>query len=242
MMVGAHQSRQQDEAASVDDLVGSCGQLVRRSDGFNDVVAQQHRAVGDLAAGVVKGRHQRGVTEKQRSYGMHPAMTSIAALNAADRATFVAAIGFAFEDSPWIAATAWERRPFTGIDALHAALVEVVRGAPVERQVTLIAAHPDLGGRLARTRRLTPSSRDEQASAGLDRLAPEEIARFDEANAVYRSRFGFPFVIAVRGLDTRAILAQLETRTQNGRDAEIARALEEIATIARLRLQGAVTP
>jgi 2-oxo-4-hydroxy-4-carboxy-5-ureidoimidazoline decarboxylase len=169
-------------------------------------------------------------------------MTSLAALNAADRATFVAAIGFAFEDSPWIAATAWERRPFTGVDALHAALVGVVREAPVERQVALIVAHPDLAGRLARTGRLTSSSRDEQASAGLDRLAPEEIARFDEANAVYRARFGFPFVIAVRGLDTRAILAQLEVRTKNGRDSEITRALEEIATIAQLRLQDAVTP
>jgi len=168
-------------------------------------------------------------------------MTSIAALNAADRATFVAAIGFAFEDSPWIAGTAWERRPFGGVDALHAALVEVVRDAPVERQVALIAAHPDLGGRLARTGRLTPASRDEQAAAGLDRLAPEEIARFDEANAVYRERFGFPFVIAVRGLDTPAILAQLEIRTRNERAAEIARALAEIATIARLRLLDAVT-
>ncbi|HZX68265.1 MAG TPA: 2-oxo-4-hydroxy-4-carboxy-5-ureidoimidazoline decarboxylase [Candidatus Elarobacter sp.] len=167
-------------------------------------------------------------------------MTSIAALNAADRATFVAAIGFAFEDSPWIAGAAWERRPFAGIDALYAALVGVVRDAPVERQVALIAAHPDLGGRLARTGRLTPSSRDEQASAGLDRLAPEEIARFDEANAVYRERFGFPFVIAVRGLDTRAIIAQLEVRTRNERAAEIARALAEIATIARLRLHDTV--
>ena len=168
-------------------------------------------------------------------------MTSLAALNAADRDTFVAAIGFAFEDSPWIAGAAWERRPFAGIHALHAALVEVVRAAPVERQVALIAAHPDLGGRLARTGRLTPASRDEQSAAGLDRLAPEEIARFDEANAVYRERFGFPFVIAVRGLDARAVLAQVEIRARNERDGEIARALAEIATIARLRLQDAVT-
>jgi 2-oxo-4-hydroxy-4-carboxy-5-ureidoimidazoline decarboxylase len=168
-------------------------------------------------------------------------MTSIAALNAADRATFVAAIGFAFEDSPWIAEAAWERRPFDGVDALHAALASVVARAPAERQVALITAHPDLAGRVARTGRLTPASRDEQASAGLDRLGPEEIARFDEANASYRARFGFPFVIAVRGRNQAAILEALEQRSRNERDAEIVLALAEIAQIARLRLQDVVS-
>jgi 2-oxo-4-hydroxy-4-carboxy-5-ureidoimidazoline decarboxylase len=168
-------------------------------------------------------------------------MTSIAALNAADRATFVAAIGFAFEDSPWIAEAAWERRPFDGVDALHAALADVVARAPAERQVALITAHPDLAGRVARTGRLTPASRDEQASAGLDRLGPEEIARFDEANASYRARFGFPFVIAVRGRNQAAILEALEQRSRNERDAEIVLAVAEIAQIARLRLQDMVT-
>jgi len=168
-------------------------------------------------------------------------MTSIAALHAADRATFVAAIGFAFEDSPWIAEAAWERRPFDGVDGLHAALASVVASAPVDRQVALIGAHPDLAGRVARTGRLTAASRDEQASAGLDRLGPEEIARFDEANAAYRARFGFPFVIAVRGRNQAAILAALEQRSRNERDAEIALALAEIAQIARLRLQDVVS-
>jgi 2-oxo-4-hydroxy-4-carboxy-5-ureidoimidazoline decarboxylase len=168
-------------------------------------------------------------------------MTSIAALNAADRATFVAAIGFAFEDSPWIAEAAWERRPFDGVDALHSALADVVARAPAERQVALITAHPDLAGRIARTGRLTPASRDEQASAGLDRLGPEEIARFDEANAAYRARFGFPFVVAVRGRDQAAILEALEQRSRNERDAEIVLALAEIAQIARLRLQDVVS-
>jgi OHCU decarboxylase len=169
-------------------------------------------------------------------------MTSIAALNAADRATFVAAIGFAFEDSPWIAEVAWERRPFDSVDALHAALGDVVARAPVERQIALIGAHPDLAGRVARTGRLTPASRDEQAAAGLDHLAPEEIARFDEANATYRARFGFPFVIAVRGHNQASILAALEQRVRNARDVEIALALAEIAQIARLRLQESLSP
>jgi 2-oxo-4-hydroxy-4-carboxy-5-ureidoimidazoline decarboxylase len=167
-------------------------------------------------------------------------MTSIAGLNAADRAAFVAAIGFAFEHSPWIAAAAWERRPFADLDALHAALVAVVAAAPPARQVELIAAHPDLAGRVAREGRLSAASRGEQAAAGLDRLSPAQHARFDAANAAYRARFGFPFVICAREHDTDAILTALERRASNPRELEIATALAEIAKIARLRLADAL--
>ncbi len=164
-------------------------------------------------------------------------MTSLAALNAADRATFVAAVGFAFEDSPWIAAAAWERRPFASLDALHAALVGVVEDAPEERRIALIAAHPDLAGRLAGERLLTAASHGEQAAAGLDRLGAAESARFDAANAAYRARFGFPFVVCAREHDAASILAALEQRARNDRATEVATALGEIAKIARLRLE-----
>ena len=169
-------------------------------------------------------------------------MTSIAALNAADRATFVAAIGFAFEHSPWIAEAAWEQRPFENADALFRAMAEVVAHATEAAQVSLIAAHPDLAGRVAREGRLTAASHREQSAAGLDRLAPEEIARFDEANTTYRSRFGFPFVICAREHDSASALAALERRARNDRETEIAIALSEIAKIARLRLLEAVSP
>ena len=181
------------------------------------------------------------MTEKQRANRTGPAMTSIAALNAADRATFVAAVGFAFEDSPWIAEAAWPRRPFANVDALHAALTGVVASAPEGRQIALIAAHPDLAGRVAREGRLTAASRGEQAAAALDRLTPPELARFDAANAAYRARFGFPFVICAREHDQASILAALERRASNDRTTEIATALSEIAKIARLRLEDAVT-
>jgi OHCU decarboxylase len=169
-------------------------------------------------------------------------MTSIAALNAASRATFVAAIGFAFEDSPWIAEAAWECRPFADREALLAALLDVVRAAPESRRIALIAAHPDLAGRVAREGRLTPASRDEQAAAGLDRLTDAQRARFDAANGTYRERFGFPFVICAREHDTASILATLEERARNERAPEVETALAEIGKIARLRLEDAVTP
>ena len=167
-------------------------------------------------------------------------MTSIAALNAADRATFVAAIGFAFEHSPWITEATWDRRPFADLDDLHTALVDVVAGASEERRIALIAAHPDLAGRVAREGRLTAASHGEQAAAGLDRLTPDELARFEAANAGYRQRFDFPFVICAREHDKSSILAALERRAGNDRETEIAIALEEIAKIARLRLEDAI--
>ena len=161
-------------------------------------------------------------------------------LNAADRAAFVAAVGFAFEDSPWIAEAAWSRRPFAGVEALHAAMLEVVAGATEELRVALIAAHPDLAGRVARDGRLTAASSQEQSIAGLDRLTPQQIARFDELNGAYRSRFSFPFVICARENTTDSILAAIERRLRNDRESEISTAIAEIGKIARLRLRDAL--
>jgi 2-oxo-4-hydroxy-4-carboxy-5-ureidoimidazoline decarboxylase len=166
---------------------------------------------------------------------------TVAQLNRADRAAFTEAVGFVFENSPWIAERAWEDRPFESTGALHARMVEIVNRAPLEKRVDLIAAHPDLAGRVAREGRLTAASQSEQRSAGLDALTPEETARFERLNQAYRDRFNFPFVICARENTKESILAALETRAQNDRESEIATALAEIAKIARLRLESALT-
>lgn len=165
---------------------------------------------------------------------------TIAELNAAGRPSFVAAVGFAFEESPWIAELAWERRPFGSLDALLACMNAIVAESLLERRLALIAAHPDLAGRVAREGRLTPASTNEQASAGLDRLTPDEAARFDALNAAYRARFEFPFVVCVAEQTKDSILEALERRARNERAAEIQMALEEIGKIARLRLNGVI--
>jgi 2-oxo-4-hydroxy-4-carboxy-5-ureidoimidazoline decarboxylase len=165
---------------------------------------------------------------------------TVTQLNRSDREAFTDAVGFAFEDSPWIAEAAWARRPFESVDDLHARMVAIVEQAPAEKQIALICAHPDLAGRVAREGRLTPASREEQGTAGLDALSPEEIARFEALNGAYRTRFGFPFVICARENNKDSILAELETRTRNAPEREIARAVQEIAKIARLRLHDAV--
>ena len=168
-------------------------------------------------------------------------MTGIDHLNDLDEDGFVAVVGFAFEHSPWIARRAAAARPFADREALHRALVAVVRAASESERVALIAAHPDLAGRVAREGRLTAASRGEQAAAGLDTLTPVEIVRFSRDNAAYRRRFGFPFVICAREHTKDSILAALAQRAGNAREAEIATAIAEIEKSARLRLEDTIS-
>ena len=155
----------------------------------------------------------------------------------ADRDTFLATYGPLFEHSPWVAEAAYEQGPFEDREQVFDALTTAMYEAPEERQLALIRAHPDLAGRAAVAGELTPDSTREQAAAGLDRLTPDEYEAFTRANAAYRERFGFPFVICAREHDKASILAAAEARLQRGRDEERAAALDEIAKIARLRLE-----
>jgi OHCU decarboxylase len=158
-----------------------------------------------------------------------------------DREAFVDRFGDLYEHSPWVAEGAWERRPFDGFDELHAAFDATVAAAPEERRLALIRAHPELAGREAAEGSLTQDSTSEQASVGLDRLSPAELARLRELNAAYREAFGFPMVVAVREHTKESLFAQAEARLAHGRDEEVATALGEISKIARLRLGGLVS-
>jgi 2-oxo-4-hydroxy-4-carboxy-5-ureidoimidazoline decarboxylase len=161
---------------------------------------------------------------------------ALAELNEMSQAEFVRRVGPVFEHSPWIAETAWPKRPFAGVENLHRALCGVVREAGEEKQLALIRAHPDLVGRAALAGTLPRESSGEQASAGLNALSPEEIALFQKQNAAYRGKFGFPFVICARLNKKEAILAGFERRLKNPVEQEIQGALEEIFKIAELRL------
>jgi 2-oxo-4-hydroxy-4-carboxy-5-ureidoimidazoline decarboxylase len=151
---------------------------------------------------------------------------------------FTAFLGSIFEHSPWIAHAAHAGRPFASVPALHAAMVSVVANSGPERQLALLRAHPEL----ARPGPLTASSAAEQGGMGLDRLDADEATAFDSLNATYRTRFGFPFIIAVRGQrDRTAILAALSARIRHSPDEELALALAEVAKIARFRLDDLIT-
>lgn len=164
-------------------------------------------------------------------------MITVEDLNFLSPDEFTVAIGTVVEDSPWIVRAAAEARPFADRDALYAAVIAVIETASEADRLALIAAHPDLAGRVAREGRLSAASRDEQAGAGLDRLTPAEIVRFDAANAAYRSRFGFVFIVCARDRTKASILDAIERRVANSRSDEIGTAIAEIAKIVRLRLE-----
>lgn len=169
-----------------------------------------------------------------------PKQLTLQQINALDQEDFVQALSPLFEGSPWIARQAWYARPFTSLSELDQALDTVMYQAPVEQQVALIQAHPDLVGQAALAGTLTPESTSEQASVGLDRLSPEEIATFTRLNQTYHGRFGFPFVICVRENKKESILAGFATRLHNSRPREIETALGEIAKIGWFRLRDLV--
>jgi 2-oxo-4-hydroxy-4-carboxy-5-ureidoimidazoline decarboxylase len=159
-----------------------------------------------------------------------------------DREDFVNRFGALYERSPWVAEGAWRERPFGSLSGMHAAFVRVVRDAPYERRLGLIRAHPDLAGKAAVAGELTPESTREQASAGLDRLSPEEYEAFTRLNEAYKQKFGFPMIFAVRENTKETILSGAEARLGNSRPEEIETALGEIAKIGFFRLRELVRP
>jgi 2-oxo-4-hydroxy-4-carboxy-5-ureidoimidazoline decarboxylase len=167
-------------------------------------------------------------------------MIPLARLNAASGEDFVARLGGVFEHSPWVAERAFAHRPFATRTALHAAMVRAVEEAGPERRLALIRAHPELAGRAAVRGEMTDFSKQEQGGSGLLDCSPEEFARLQDLNRRYVEKFGFPFIVAVRGLDRAAIVEAFARRLENTREAEVAEALRQIARIAGFRLDALV--
>lgn len=163
--------------------------------------------------------------------------TSLCALNALPPEAFVRALGGIYEHSPWVPARAQALAPFETTEALLQALKEVVAAASEAEQLALLRAHPDLAGKAALSGELTERSSSEQAGAGLDRLSPAEYARFHQLNGSYKARFGFPFILAVKGHDKASVLRAFEARLANDAASERQTALEQVHRIARFRLE-----
>jgi 2-oxo-4-hydroxy-4-carboxy-5-ureidoimidazoline decarboxylase len=162
-------------------------------------------------------------------------MAKLSDLNALDRAAFVASLGHVFEHSPWVADRAWPARPFSSLEHLLAQMTGVVARASREEQLGLIRAHPELVGRLAPAP-LSAQSASEQSRAGLDAASEAELAELARLNGEYRAKFGFPFILAVRGLGRAQIAQHLSARITHSPDQEFAECLAQIGRIARFRL------
>ena len=170
---------------------------------------------------------------------------TVGELNGYDRKRFVAALGSIFENSAWVAERVWEQRPFRSVEHLHAAMTMVVDAASRNEQIALLRAHPDLGslrhGSGQARVRMSDASTGEQAAAGLDRLTPEEFERLQRLNAAYREKFGYPFLLAVKGSTKEQIIAALEQRLSRSAGEELAEALHQVYRIAQFRLDATVT-
>lgn len=157
-----------------------------------------------------------------------------------DRDAFAAAFADVYEHSPWVAETVYQAgvdETLDTVEVMHTRMSQAMLSASREAQLALINAHPDLAGKAAIRGELSAASTSEQAGAGIQTCTPEEYARFGELNDAYKARFGFPFIMAVKGSDRQQILAAFEERLHNTPEQEFARALAEINRIALFRLQ-----
>lgn len=147
--------------------------------------------------------------------------------------------GDVYEHSPWVAEAAWQHgltESHDTPDGLAELMGLMLQQASSDQQINVIRAHPDLAGKAAMAGELTQDSSSEQAGAGLDQCSPDEFARFEYLNEAYKEKFGFPFVIAVKGLDRHAILAAFEERLHNDVATERETAIQQIIRIAHFRL------
>ena len=162
-------------------------------------------------------------------------------LNTSPPSELLAELGGLYEHSPWFVETALKSRPFVSLAHFKHTLVQAVDGAGREAQLALVRAHPELAGKAMETNTLTAESTNEQNKAGLTRCTPEELEHIRKLNAEYGKRFGFPFILAVRGprgagLAKAEIIATFERRLHNHPDFELGEALRNIHRIAEIRL------
>lgn len=157
-------------------------------------------------------------------------------LNQLSQQDFVDTLAGVYEHSPWIPEQTWAVRPFASREALHQALQQTLAEASYDDQLALIRAHPELAGKAAEQNQLTQESTHEQASAGLNQCTAAELKEIRQLNAAYGEKFGFPFIMAVKGRSKAEILAAFRQRLNNSPDAEFAEALKQINRIAWLRI------
>lgn len=158
-------------------------------------------------------------------------------LNALPAAEFVRQWGDVFEHSPWVAERCAAQRPFHSVQAMHAAMCAVMQAATESEKLTLIRAHPQLAGKAALRGELTVDSTREQQGAGLDQCSEAEFAELHQLNRAYEARFGFPFILAVKGHNRQSILGAWRARLDNTPTQEFSEALRQIERIALFRLQ-----
>ena len=184
---------------------------------------------------------QAACTLPPMTTAISPNPLPIAVLQALDHAGFVARLGGVVEHSPWVVERAWVQAPFTSFSALFETLCQCIHDATRPEQIALLRVHPELAGREAVAGTMTPDSSAEQARLGLMALSPQTMARLAALNRAYQSRFGFPFIVALRLHDSLdSVLLAGETRLVHDPDTELPIALGQVCEVMRGRLARAV--
>ncbi|OIS92846.1 2-oxo-4-hydroxy-4-carboxy-5-ureidoimidazoline decarboxylase [Brucella cytisi] len=165
-------------------------------------------------------------------------MIDISKINSLNQSDFISLFGHIFENSDWVAEQAWNKRPFSSIENLHQVMFDIVNATTCEAKISFLCAHPELAGKEALEGAMTNASAAEQGTAGLDRLEPEELKQISFLNDLYRSKHGFPFIIAVRHYTKLGIFAELRSRLKHDTAIELDEALRQIRSITWYRLDG----
>lgn len=163
-------------------------------------------------------------------------MLRLSEINEMNRTDFAEKVGWVYENTSWISEKAWEKRPFSSVDALYKVIDEIVQQAPKQRQFDIICAHPELGTGQS----INPVSLKEQTQAGIKHLSDDEYEQFKELNQKYIYRFGFPFILAVHAHNKNSILTALRNRINNTFKFEFETALKEISKITYFRLKDSI--
>lgn len=161
-------------------------------------------------------------------------------LNQLDSLAFIDLLGGIYEHSSWVAELTFAKTPFDSVDALHQTMMSIVKASDLDMRLALIRNHPELAGKEAAEDRLTADSKKEQSRAGLNQCSTEELEQIRGLNKSYLQKFGFPFVIAVSGLNKHQIITAMQTRLQSNEATEFATSLNEIDKIAKIRLEALI--
>ncbi len=153
-----------------------------------------------------------------------------------NKRAYIGRFGGVYEHSPWVAEKAFDMGPPAPAE-LPSVMRQIVENAGQDAQLALLRAHPDLAGKLAKTGALTNESTSEQASAGLDQCTEAEFEAFTSLNERYKTRFGFPYILAVRGRHRTEVLENFQSRVDNVPDIEFREALDQVHQIAALRFE-----
>ena len=159
-------------------------------------------------------------------------MDSIDKFNKLSKAEFISIFGNIFEKTEWVAEKCYESKPYNNLDELVSKMMKIFENIEKERHLEILNSHPDL----AVEKKLTEDSKNEQKNASLNQCTDEEFVEFKKLNEEYKKKFGFPFIVAVKGKNKEEILNSFRQRITNNINLEFEEAKKQVKKIATFRL------